>query len=203
MNWEFVQHQVALVQQDGLFDIPAVRVSEIRPVRIPESPKVRFIDVPPVRDPEAPNIQVMVKETKVCGPKQGANRWTKPELELLARQRGINPHQPLDQLCKALRLHLVAVPPIAVPLVAVAPHSSIKVCGPKQGSNRWTKLELEQLARQRGINPHQPLDHLCHALRLTGKPTCTCQAIVASGKKKGQTCGRPCTHGQRCGFHAK
>ena len=32
---------------------------------------------------------------------------------------------------------------------------------------------------------------------------CTCTAILKTGAKKGQECGRPCVHGNKCGIHNK
>ena len=193
-NWAFIDQHVALVQRAGLFDIPAI---------VPRAV------VAPVFIPERPNVAPI----KACGPKQGQNRWTKPELEQLARQRGINPYQSLHELCRALGLppvpmvapvQVVAPVPMVAPVQVVAPVpvvAPVKVCGPKQGENRWTKPELEQLAKQSGINPHQSLDKLCKELHLPNRLGCMCDAIIASGKKKGQRCNRPCTHGTRCGLH--
>jgi len=188
-NWDFINQHVALVQRAGLFDIPAIVPRAAVPIVAPAVAK-------PVPRAEAP--------MKACGPKQGQHRWTKPELEHLARQRGINPHQSLDTLCRALGLPAPVVPAPVVPAPVVpAPvvPRPVKACGPKQGENRWTKPELEHLARQSGINPHQSLEKLCKALHLPHRTECMCDAIMSSGKKKGQRCNRPCTHGTKCGLH--
>jgi hypothetical protein len=197
----------------------------------------------PVAVPAAVPVAV-----KACGPKKGENRWTRPELIKLARARGINHNQSLNELCRALGLPPVPVAPIPVAPIPIAPVqlspvqlspipiapipvaqipvaqipvapvpiaqiplapvpiaqipvAPVKVCGPKQGENRWTKPELIKLARESGINPNQSLDKLCKELHLPNRIGCMCDAIIASGKKKGQRCNRPCTHGTRCGLH--
>lgn len=207
MNWSEIDRLVEKSREPVVFDIPALPEGAVPQPLLAAQPAVK---------PAAVSLPL-----KPCGPTKGSNRWTKPELMELARQRGITANQSLDKLCKALGLpSKVVQPEPVVPLQQ-------KACGPVQGTNRWTRDELITLAKQRGISPYQTMDKLCKALglplpipepihvRISPKKQihvrsspkklskgCKCDAILQSGKHKGRKCGRQCVKGNKCGFHA-
>lgn len=106
--------------------------------------------------------------SKNCGPKQGENRWTKPDLVNMAvAHRGIAKSKAgkmnISDLCDLLRHNPSRHS-------TESRHSSRSVdfdrkqCGSKKGplDGRWTKAELVQLAMDRNL-----VTHKSHASKMT------------------------------------
>ena len=103
----------------------------------------------------------------ICGPTHGKNRYTRPVLEQMARDAGIENSvirkADIPELCRVLKLSTIApiVPGGPVPII----------CGPTHGKNRYTRPVLEQMARDAGIANSvirkADLPELCRLLKLS------------------------------------
>jgi hypothetical protein len=136
--------------------------------------------------------------SKNCGPKQGENRWTKPDLVNMAvAHRGIAKSKAskmcISDLCDLLRHN---PSPRGRRHSSGSPrgrsHSSgssgsndfnRKKCGPKKGplNERWTKAELVQLAMDRNL-----VTHKSHASKMTLGELC---ALIKGPASAGRTSG--------------
>ena len=125
--------------------------------------------------------------SKNCGPKQGENRWTKPDLvDMAVAHRGIAKSKAskmcISDLCNLLRHNPSRRSP-------ESSHSSRSVdfdrkkCGPKKGplNERWTKAELVQLAMDRNL-----VTHKSHASKMTLGELC---ALIKGSASSSRTSG--------------
>ena len=169
LDWSYIQTMVHKTNESGLFEIP-IKMENVIPMK-----STLPVNTIPVIMPVLPNpVKVQVKHIAVQKPNP-----VKVQAQPIPNRLGL-------------------------------------VCGPIHGLNSLKKEELMELAKQRNINPNQPLHVLCRELgipvignkhitarRVHKKTSCTCKAIIQSGKHKNKRCNRPCIKGNRCGIHMK
>jgi hypothetical protein len=103
------------------------------------------------------------------------NRWTRDELVALANQRGIHVgKKTINDLCMLLHINDSLKPAAPVPPV------SRKRISPKPASPK----------------PASPKP-------ASAKQICVCKAILKSGVRKNEMCGKPCKQGEYCGIHKR